>query len=142
MTRPNENRKSHQNPEKFVIVYNADEGWAAALKDVVHKVMKPETYECSLFITSYGTVSMRREWREYLRNLPYKKYFHRRQGFARTYPVKDHPLVTNLDLPAILLERNGRLQVVLGKEKLDRLDNVTDLIAATDAVLIANGSAP
>jgi len=34
--------------DRLVIVYNANAGWAAALMDAAHKLLRPETYECSL----------------------------------------------------------------------------------------------
>ena len=121
--------------ERLVIVYNADDGWTSALMDAVHKLVRPETYECSLCRISHGAVSMRRPWRNYLDSLALEKRFYHRQDFARAYPSDAFPVVAGLDLPAILLESDSALHCLLSREELGRLAEVKALIAALDRAL-------
>lgn len=121
--------------DRLVIVYNANAGWASALIDAAHKLVRPETYECSLCMISYGAVSMRRPWRNYLDSLAIEKQFYHRQDFARAYPVDLFPIIDGLNLPAIFIEADGKLHGLLSSKQLDSLTDVEALIAALDRAL-------
>jgi hypothetical protein len=114
---------------KLVFVYNADAGLVAALMDAVHKLASPETYSCSLCAITYGAVSMKPEWKAWLKTLPYPAAFYHRQDFARDYPA----IVS--DLPAVLLERGQGLETVLTSAELNGLDGVNSLISQLSARL-------
>ncbi|MEH6790584.1 hypothetical protein [Parasphingorhabdus sp.] len=122
-------------PDRLIMVYNANAGWTSALLDAAHKLVRPETYQCSLCMISYGAVLMRRPWREYLRSLPMQTDFYHRQDFADAYPARCFPAVKGLDLPAILIETGSELHLLLNSENLDRLSDVDSLIAAVDQAL-------
>ena len=121
--------------DRLVVVYNANAGWASALMDAAHKLVRPETYECSLCMISYGAVSMRRRWRKYLDGLALEKRFHHRQDFARAYPADCFPMVDGLNLPAIFIEAGGELHCLLSSKQLDSLTVVEALITAVDLTL-------
>lgn len=127
--------KSLESVDRLIIVYNADEGWASALMEAAHKLVRPETYQCSLCMISYGAVSMRGPWRKYLDGLSLEKHFYHRQDFARAYPADSYPIVEQLQLPAICIESAGDLHCLLSHEQLDNLSDVDSLIAATDLSL-------
>ena len=115
----------------LVMVYNADGGVFAALTDAVHKLVSPATYPCSLCAVSYGAVTMRHEWRDYLASLPIPRRFHHRDDFARAWPG------LQIDLPAILLDRGGEgPDILIGAAELDRLESASALIAAVDGALM------
>jgi hypothetical protein len=82
----------------LLFVYNADGGILNALKDAWHKAVKPESYPCSLCATTYGAVSMRPEWRDYVERLPYPAVFLHRDELHREWPEVTEPL------PAIFLQ--------------------------------------
>ena len=117
--------------QRLLLVYNADEGLASMLIDGAHKILKPETYQCSLCMISYGPVSMRRAWRKFLDTLPMEKAFYHRQDFTRDYPVSEFPAVEKLVLPAILVEQGPDIHILLDSQRLDQIKNVDALIAAT-----------
>lgn len=114
----------------LLIVYNADEGLAAALFDAAHKMVAPGTYPCSLCAVSYGAVRMRPAWRAFLRALPYPVRFHHRPDFARAYPA-----LAAMPLPAILLDDDGEVRTVVDAATLGGIADVPALIAATRAGL-------
>ena len=115
---------------KLLIVYNADGGILNALVHAVHKSVFPATYPCSLCAITYGAVSMRKVWRDYLDTLPMDKVFHHRDDFAADYPEHD------FDLPAILIrEGDAAPRLLLGPEELDAMTHVDQLIAALDFAL-------
>lgn len=124
---------------RLIIVYNSDEGLIALAKDFAHKILRPSTYPCSLCMISYGAVSMKSAWRKYLARRPEQTAYFHRQDFYRAYPVTKYPELGTLQLPAILLERDGRLEIVLGNEELDAMLSVDELIAATQSARAALG---
>jgi hypothetical protein len=88
---------------RLIFVYNADGGLVNALKDAWHKAVSPEPYECSLCAVTYGPVSMRPEWRAYLKRLPFKaEFLHRDEWQAADEP-----------LPAIFVQHGGKPPQVL-----------------------------
>lgn len=114
---------------RLLFVYNAADGIAAALFDAGHKLLSPATYRCSLCAVTYGAVSMRREWREWLRGLSVDPEFYHRDGFARDYPG------ITAALPLILLDRNGMVETLLDAPTLDRQHDLPMLIATLEAQL-------
>lgn len=86
---------------RILIVYNADGGLLAMLSDAVHKVVSPETYPCSLCAITYGPVSMRKRWRQFLQSRAETVSFHHKDDWARDYPQSQAPL------PAIFVSDNG-----------------------------------
>ena len=50
----------------LLFVYNADSGKLNALKDAIHKVVKPSTYPCSLCTVTYGNLGMKRTWKTFI----------------------------------------------------------------------------
>jgi hypothetical protein len=129
-----------QHAPKFLIVYNADGGIFNMVADGIHKVVSPDTYPCSLCAVSYGLVSMHTPWRKYLKSLPHEVVFHHKDDFAEAYPGHE------IALPAILVREAGPMpEVLIGKDELDALEDVNQLIALTqqrlaerkDAVLAA-----
>lgn len=114
----------------LLIVYNADEGVAAALFDAEHKLLSPATYPCPLCAVTYGAVRMRPEWQAHLRALPLPVRFHHRPDFRRA-----HPALAALPLPAILLDAGEGPRVLLDAATLAGMVDVPALIAALDAAL-------
>jgi hypothetical protein len=73
-------------PQRLLFVYNADGGQLAGLKDLFHKILSPSTYPCSLCAITYGTVSMRTEWKDFVRQLAVPVEFLHRDEFEAAYP--------------------------------------------------------
>lgn len=114
-------------PDALVIVYNADEGLGAMLFDAVHKLVRPDTYPCDLCAITYGAVSMRGAWRDWLTAQDFAAEFYHRQDFARAFP--EH---ADLPLPAILRRDGAALTLVLGREDMRADMGVATLIAAVE----------
>ena len=108
--------------QTLIFVYNADGGLFSALADAAHKLISPATYPCSLCAITYGAVSMRGEWKAYLKHLGHETRFHHRDDFARDWPAVD------VALPAVLVETAGGLTPLISKAELDALPSVTALI--------------
>lgn len=115
----------------LIFVYNANGGILSALGDMVHKIVSPATYPCSLCALTYGHFSMRPEWRLFLDRLGLPTLFLYRDEFRSDLDNR------NIDLPAILLGAEGGTppQVLVNAAELDALPNLPALIALVEARL-------
>jgi hypothetical protein len=117
-------------PRTLIFVYNANGGVFSALADAAHKLVSPATYPCSLCAITYGAVSMRGEWKTYLKRLGHETRFYHRDDFARDWPGEA------VTLPAILEQtEGGTLSTLMSKEDLDAVQSVAQLVAMLDARL-------
>jgi hypothetical protein len=110
--------------KQLVFVYNADGGAFNAIMDSAHKLFAPTTYQCSLCAITYGMVSMRAEWKDYMGKLPYETRFYHRDGFRQEWPSQNEPL------PAIfILEDDGALRTLVHAHELDAQKSIAQLTA-------------
>ncbi len=119
---------------KIIFVYNAEAGFLNGMMDSVHKIVSPSTYECSLCAITHGSFTMDRTWRDYLRGLPLETVFHHRKDFRAAYPMAD------VALPAILLEKDGKITELVDAARLNAQTHVNGLIKALDAALAEVGA--
>jgi hypothetical protein len=114
---------------RLVFVYNGDSGVASGLIHYVHKIVSPSTYKCSLCALTYNALGRRGDWERYLARLEAAPVFLHRDEFRRRYPTAVDPL------PAVFLDREGRLELVLGKVELDACRDLDALTEALDSRL-------
>ncbi len=108
----------------LIFIYNANGGLFSAMVDAAHKLVSPATYPCSLCAITYGAVSMRGEWKAYLKRLGHETRFYHRDDFARDWPGEA------VTLPAILEQTSaGTLSTVMSKEDLDTVQSVAQLVS-------------
>lgn len=112
-------------PDRLIFVYNADGGIAQGIIDSVHKTLSPATYPCSLCAITYGTFTMDRRWRAWLKALP----------MAAVFYHKDDSPYRDVTLPVVLVERDGQVETLVSAAQLNTLDSVDALIAAVEANL-------
>ncbi len=119
---------------KLVFVYNAEAGLLNGIVDSVHKVVSPSTYQCNLCAITHGLATMNRDWRDWLKRLDMPTRFFHRADFRQSWPDAD------IRLPAILLERDQRLTMLVNAEEFADIRDVGQLIAVLEARL-AGGEA-
>lgn len=112
---------------RLIFVYNANEGLVAGLLDSIHKTVSPSTYACSLCAITYGAFAMDRQWKAWLKALPYETMFHHRPDFRAAFPQYE-----DATLPAVFIERNDGLSVLLGPEAIAAAKTVDALIAVLE----------
>jgi hypothetical protein len=113
----------------LVFVYNGDSGIASGLIHYLHKIVSPSTYECSLCALTYSPLGRRAAWERYLAALDMPVAFLHRDELRRRYPA------TTERLPAVFLDREGTLELVLGKVDLDACRDLDALTETLDARL-------
>lgn len=114
-------------PEKLIFIYNADSSVFAQVSDAIKKVVTPKKYQCNLCMITYGTVSMKDEWKKFLDTLPLEKEFIHKDELKNKYPK-----LANLELPAVLISNNKKLEVLLFAKDINEQKSLQDLISLTN----------
>lgn len=97
--------KSLWNDEtELIFVYNADSGLWNGYLDIMHKVLSPKTYSCNLCAITYGTLSIKGEWQEFIHQLPVPVRFLHRDEWMSQFNRKD-------ELPAVFLRKNNFISI-------------------------------
>ncbi len=115
--------------KKLLFVYNADSGMFNTLTDIAHKIFSPQTYECNLCAISHSYLTERSEWKAFIESLDVECEFLHRDEFRKKYPG------IKTDFPVIFMQDDNRLQLALGKQKIDSCQSMDELKAAIVSVL-------
>ncbi|MEX1000760.1 MAG: GTPase [Crocinitomicaceae bacterium] len=108
---------------QLIFVYNANSGFLNGAMDTLHKIIKPQTYQCSLCQLTYGSVKMKSKWKEFLESLPMDKEFYHKDEFLEKYPNK------NIELPAVLIsEDESDPTTLLSAHQLADAEDLNQLI--------------
>ena len=75
--------------KKIVFVYNAESGLFNGLADAAHKAFSPETYECNLCALTYGSLTMKKDWKDFVAQAPVEIVFMHRNEFYEAYDRDD-----------------------------------------------------
>ena len=106
---------------KLVFVYNADSGKLNTLFDIVHKVVSPDTYACSLCTLTHGVLSETKKWRNFRETVELDMEFLHRDEFEREYG-------TTYPYPVVLTQENSGLNVLLSPDELALIKTIDSLI--------------
>ncbi|CAM3287015.1 GTPase [Aequorivita lipolytica] len=110
---------------KYIFVYNADSGKLNAYKDMLHKIISPSTYQCSLCDITYGVFKEKEIWKNFRQSSAIDFEFLHKNEFYTKYKSK---FLLKYDLPIILAENHGELEIAVSKKELDNLKNAEELI--------------
>ncbi len=108
----------------LLFVYAVDGGTLNTLLHVAHKLLRPETYPCTLCAITYGTLSARPEWTRFLKQLDMPTQFLHRDEFRQRHPGCD------VALPAIFRVSGSSLEPLVAAPEIDAFTDVQALIAA------------
>jgi len=111
-----------KNKDKLIFVYNVDSSVFSQVSGAVKKIVTPSKYECNLCMITYGTVSMKDEWREFLDTLPFEKEFLHRDEFQKQYPELE-----STKLPTIFISPNNTLNPLVSADEIILQKNIKDL---------------
>jgi hypothetical protein len=105
----------------LVFVYNADSGVFNTLADAAHKIFSPRTYACNLCALTYGAVSMRGEWKQFLEGLGRPLEFLHADELAARYGLK------GVGLPAIFTRDGAGLKPLAGADSVNACRTLDEL---------------
>ena len=106
---------------KLIFVYNANSGVFNLLTDVAHKIFSPQTYSCNLCAVTHSNFGMKKEWKEYLENLDTPLEFLHADEFKAIYQFD------KIELPAIFIEENGSLILLINATTINECKSIDDL---------------
>jgi len=119
--------------DKLIFIYNAKSGLLAGLSDIVIKTIMPSQYQCNLCKITYGPLSMKEEWAQFLETLPQEKVFLHKDELVNTYKE-----LINYSLPAIFLQHNNQFSLLIPQDKLNSLKSLLELQEALKSALLSN----
>ena len=116
---------------KLIFVYNANSGVASMIRDIGHKLMSPQTYDCFLCSLTHGTFREDPEWKAFREQSSIDMEFLHRDEFERKYDRKEHY--------PVVLKQQSNIQVALSRDHLSHLSSVKDLILAVKGLALVEG---
>ena len=111
---------------KLIFVYNAKSGIASTIKDIGHKLLSPQTYDCFLCRLTHGTFREEPSWKSFRQNSGIEMEFLHSNEFEQLYDRKEA-------YPAVL-KNSGFMEVVISRDQLAHLTSVGDLIVAVKSL--------
>ncbi|MBT8347195.1 MAG: hypothetical protein KJO28_12930 [Desulfofustis sp.] len=113
---------------KLIFVYNANSGMINVIKDIGHKLMSPQTYDCFLCSLTHGTFREDQKWKSFREGSSIDMEFLHLDEFEKKYGMKhSYP---------VILKQSSQVEVVLSREQLGHLTSVDDLILAIKSLSI------
>lgn len=108
-------------PREFIFVYNANGGIFASVVDFGHKILSPSTYNCRLCYLTFGTFSMKEEWKAFLERLPGQKFFYHKDTFAKNFAFEEGAY------PAIFISDGSRAYLLASRAQINGCSNLAQL---------------
>ena len=112
---------------ELILVYNAESGFFNIIKDGLHKILSPSTYQCNLCALTYGTIMMKDEWRSFIERLEIPATFLHRDEFLKRLESHPHD-VKNVNFPAIFLNKEGKITLFIGSDEINKCNTLNELI--------------
>lgn len=114
------------NPQKLVFIYNANSGLRNSVMDIAHKLLSPNTYECSLCDLTHGVFKEHQLWKSFREGSTTEMEFLHKDEFEKLYGSKFGHKFT---FPVILSAENQELQLMVSTQELNGLVALEELIA-------------
>ncbi len=114
----------------LVFVYNSDSGPISGLLDIGHKILSPDTYQCSLCNLTHDAFAEKEGWKEFRRSVGTPMEFLHRDEFEKKYGLSQ-------PYPVILI-KNGDMRVLMKKEEIDGIETLEKLIEAVKKAMNEN----
>ena len=109
---------------EIVFIYNAKSGTVNSLIDWAHKIVSPDTYECSLCSITYDNLGKKAEWSTFLRELKIKSTFIYKDQIINDQKLKDVPL------PCAYLKKSNDIKLLISSDEMNTYKNLEELIVS------------
>ncbi len=122
---------------EIVFVYNADGTISGKAKDLVHRIVRPSTYDCQLCAVTFGFAGMKLKWRDFIASLDATVSFLHRDELG-----DDHSSIFGQALPGAWQRRDGTpWEVLVDSLTMRSCDSLDELIELMQ-VRLSSGSSP
>lgn len=108
--------------KQFIFVYNAKSGLFDKATDFAHKIVSPQTYNCSLCSITYGSLSVHKEWADFITSLKMDVKFLYKNDFETLFP--DEKTI----YPVVYVKEGGRLNRLLTASEIGNQKELKGLI--------------
>lgn len=105
---------------EFLFIYNANNDLFSTVADFAHKILSPSTYPCQLCALTYGSFSIKQEWKSFIEALPVQTAFLHKDEFEKQFQMK--PL-----LPAVFISTNGAVEERITKQEIESCRSLEEL---------------
>ena len=112
---------------KLIFVYNANSGLLNTLRDIGHKTISPQTYQCNLCDLTFGLLKERKQWQEFRKKSIVEMEFLHKDEFEQNYPQK-------FDYPVILKEEKD-LSLLISKQELNQMQTLDELMEKVSSLI-------
>lgn len=109
----------------LIFVYNANAGRLNGMLDSFHKIMSPSTYACNLCAITFGVFSEDEVWKQFRETSDISMEFLHKDEFLKQYQLKNP---SQYQLPLLLSEEEGVLEIVVATEEMNTLKSASELI--------------
>lgn len=111
--------------EKLVFVYNANSGFRNGILDSLHKIVRPNTYDCKLCDVTYGFFSEKKVWKDFRKRVSGEWEFLHKDEFQKQYASK---FGYAFRFPIVLVVSQDGFEVLITKKQLDAIKSPEELI--------------
>ena len=107
---------------KLVFIYNANSGKLNALFDIGHKLISPNTYNCSLCALTHDVFKENTIWKEFRKESHFDMAFYHKDEFEIEFPN------VKFSYPAVLKFQDNAFLPVLNPGMISKIQNIEDFI--------------
>lgn len=108
--------------KKLIFVYNADSSLFNQVGDFFHKIVSPKTYQCNLCGLTYSGVSMKSDWKDFIKSLSIKSEFLHKDEFSKTYPE-----FTDSQFPTVFIKTNKSITSFITASEINQQQTLEEL---------------
>lgn len=115
---------------ELLFVFNANSGLDNALLDTGRRIVQPKDYPCALCMVTYGAFGMKKDWKEFIKTLPYPVRFLHKDELTKELPsIVFSP-------PGLILVVDKSATVLLQAENFESIHGLEDLKLRVREVLL------
>ncbi|WP_373057078.1 GTPase [Zunongwangia sp. H14] len=112
--------------QKLIFVYNARAGAVNGILDSLHKIFKPETYNCSLCKITHGVLGEKKAWKKFRKTSDAEMEFLHVDEFKKQYASK---FGHKFEFPVVLTEGANGFEIFISGKELTQISSEKELIA-------------
>ena len=107
---------------RLIFVYNANSDFSSVVGDFISKLSKPEENPCKLCQLTYGTWTMKEEWKMFLGALGVETKFMHKDEFLKKFG-RDY-----IQFPVVFIERDQGIRVLITATEINKVRDLQDLM--------------
>lgn len=114
---------------ELIFVYNAKSGLGNALLDTGRRIAQPKDYPCALCMITYGPFGIKKDWKDFIKSLPYKVRFLHKNELAVALPD------ISFSPPGLVLVSGKQTTVLLQADDFQNIKSLKELESRVNSLL-------